>query len=229
VNTDDVIQALRRKYDTSRGNWANIVEFERIDFLAVGCWASTGYDVHGHEIKVSRSDWLRELKKTGKADSQMIRCDYWWLVAPAGVLKDGELPSDWGFMQITESGCRVKVKAPRLRPEPSRSRFIQTDDGSFVYNKEFFDRESFAMLARRYSYAEADRESLMREFKDHPAAQEALDKAAAATGRATTEMREWQKEMQREATRSRRMWKRHTDHTRSGETDADCEVCIAWA
>jgi hypothetical protein len=37
------------------------------DFVAMDLWPSKGLHLHGHEIKVSRSDWLRELAEPEKA------------------------------------------------------------------------------------------------------------------------------------------------------------------
>src|ERR1700734_3267187 len=52
----------------------------RADAIAVGCWNSVGHLVEGFELKVSRSDWLREVASVNKADPFIERCDRWWLV-----------------------------------------------------------------------------------------------------------------------------------------------------
>jgi len=36
-------------------------------------WPSGGLEIHGHEVKVSRSDWLRELKEPEKRPSSSVR------------------------------------------------------------------------------------------------------------------------------------------------------------
>jgi len=72
---------------------------------------------HGHEVKVSRSDWLTELKDPSKAEAWKRYCDRWWLVAPKGVVRD-DLPEDWGLITTTKTGLRVAVQAPVLDPEP---------------------------------------------------------------------------------------------------------------
>lgn len=72
---------------------------------------------HGHEVKVSRSDWLRELADPGKAETFNQYMHYWWLVATPGVVKD-DLPEDWGLMVLHASGRLVKVvDAPLTVPE----------------------------------------------------------------------------------------------------------------
>lgn len=175
--TPEIIDALHRRYQQNDGRWANVVEFLAIDFLAVATGLAKGYEVHGHEIKASRSDWLRELKKPGKSLFSMARCDYWWLAAPKGIAKAEEIPHGWGFMELGMNGFRVVLKAPRLRPALDKRRVIP----GVGPNPDFFERESFAMMARRFAYANADCDALLgvvENPKPH------LDIAASATGRA---------------------------------------------
>lgn len=88
------------------------------DAVAVNLWQSRGHAIHGVEIKVSRSDWLRELKQPAKAESVYQYCDHWWIVAPKGVVKEEELPPTWGLMEARESTLPIIVIAPRLNPKP---------------------------------------------------------------------------------------------------------------
>lgn len=79
--------------------------------------------LHGHEIKVSRSDWLRELADPTKADAWKRYCDRWWLVAPPGVGRPEELPDGWGLLVPSRNGTlRTVVHAPLLDPEPMPTR-----------------------------------------------------------------------------------------------------------
>ena len=74
--------------------------------------------LHGHEVKVSRSDWLAELRDPTKADAWRRYCDRWWLVAPRDVVRD-DLPDGWGHLAPTAGGAlRTVVQAPLLTPEP---------------------------------------------------------------------------------------------------------------
>ena len=197
ATTQELISALYRRYPETAGKWANIVEFQQIDFLAAACWASLTYAVHGHEIKASRSDWLRELKQPHKARLSKMRCDFWWLVAPKGVAEEEELPNGWGFLEWNGHNFWKVRDAPRLRQVcPKRY-----DDPLRL------ERESFAMLARRFAYAQADRDSLLAAVADPTPY---LDVAAMATGRATASMRDGQSEWQK---RMREVNKRHRDRT----------------
>ena len=75
------------------------------------------YVLHGHEIKISRSDWIAELAQPLKAEAWKRHCDMWWLVAPKEVVRD-DLPEDWGLIVPTKTGLRVAVQAPLLDPIP---------------------------------------------------------------------------------------------------------------
>lgn len=69
------------------------------DAIAMGLWPSAGMEVHGFELKVSRGDWLRELKQPDKSTEIARYCDRWWLVVgDAAIVKDGELPAGWGLL-----------------------------------------------------------------------------------------------------------------------------------
>src|ERR1039457_1110041 len=71
------------------------------DFLAMDLWPSRGLALHGHEIKVSRSDWLRELKEPEKAAEFIPYMNHWWLVASdPRIVREGELPEGWGLMEM---------------------------------------------------------------------------------------------------------------------------------
>jgi hypothetical protein len=89
----------------------------RADAIAVGMWRTSGRLIHGFEVKVSRSDWLRELKDTRKADPFLERCDAWWLVAPVDIIKIEEVPAAWGWLAPTKGGVALRVqKQPIAKP-----------------------------------------------------------------------------------------------------------------
>ncbi len=94
------------------------------DAIAVNLWSSRGHAVHGFEIKVSRGDWLRELKQPEKADELVSFCDHWWIVAPAGIVKSGELPPNWGLLELRAKGLVQVTAAPRLEAKPVTRAFF---------------------------------------------------------------------------------------------------------
>lgn len=83
----------------------------RADAVHIGLWASRGAGiVEVCELKVSRADWLRELKEPKKAEAWWPYCHHFWLVVPhEGIVRDGELPKGWGLMMPGPRGRRFKV------------------------------------------------------------------------------------------------------------------------
>lgn len=73
---------------------------------------------HGHEVKVSRSDWLAELRDPSKADTFRAHVHYWWPVAADRAIVRDDLPDGWGLLVPHGSRTlRVIVEAP-LNPAP---------------------------------------------------------------------------------------------------------------
>ena len=89
------------------------------DFVAQDTWEAQGLLLHGHEVKISRSDWLTELADPTKADATKRFCDRWWLVVPDKSIVRDDLPEGWGLMALDAAGkLRVVRRAPVLEPMP---------------------------------------------------------------------------------------------------------------
>jgi|ERR1041384_351905 hypothetical protein len=126
VTADELRALLRRKYPADQ--YAMLYEVRdaaghgasnSADVLMIGLWPSRGCMLEGMEIKVSRSDWLRELKKPAKAEAFVPYCDRWWIVtASPDIVKPEELPKTWGLMTMRGRGLTVAVQAPTLTPKP---------------------------------------------------------------------------------------------------------------
>jgi hypothetical protein len=87
----------------------------RIDAVAFGMWRSAGRRIEGFELKISRGDWLREVKDVAKADPFLEVCDFFWLVtADSSIAKAEEIPACWGWLAATKTGLRVQRPASRL-------------------------------------------------------------------------------------------------------------------
>jgi hypothetical protein len=82
-------------------NAAGFDSSRTIDAIAVSLWPSRGLVIDAFEVKVSRSDWLRELADPRKAEDTCRIVDRFWIVAPAGVVRDAELPPTWGLIEVT--------------------------------------------------------------------------------------------------------------------------------
>jgi len=128
----DVRAALRAKFGGSEwaiffevGDGTGMNQRRWADAVAMNLWPSRGMELHGFEIKVSRSDWLSELKNPEKSEPVQRYCDRWWIVCPAGIIKPGELPPTWGHYEVSESGqIRQVVPAPKLEPVPVTRTFM---------------------------------------------------------------------------------------------------------
>ncbi|NQZ76752.1 MAG: hypothetical protein HRT61_11740 [Ekhidna sp.] len=85
----------------------------RADAICMNIWPSKGYVIHGFEIKVSRADFLHEMKDITKSEEIGQYCDYWWLATPSGLVDVREVPEKWGLIELTKGGMRIKKQAPR--------------------------------------------------------------------------------------------------------------------
>jgi hypothetical protein len=99
-----VLDALRKRYPATEANvpgggpWTCLEEFRNIDLLAFAAWSTptprvTGVTqpIVGHEVKVSRSDYRRELLKPTKRRRAVKRCNQFFFVVPKGLLTKEEL------------------------------------------------------------------------------------------------------------------------------------------
>jgi len=159
LSTGEIYVALRERY---RGNaWAFLTEVpdgtgsakcRSADAMAMSLWPSRGLELNGFEVKVSRSDWLRELKSPEKAESICCYCDRWWLVVgDERIVKDGELPATWGLLVPRGKGVIQRKEAPVLKPEPVDRVFLAAllrrameqlvpDDQLEVIKRQEYDR-----------------------------------------------------------------------------------------
>jgi len=130
--TPDVFGALAKRY--AAPEWAFLREVANgtggamrrsADAVAINLWPSRGLEIHGIEVKIDRSDWLRELKKPDKSSAVQKFCHRWWIAAAADVVLAGELPSTWGLMTLRgRRGLVADVVAPPLSPEPLDMPFV---------------------------------------------------------------------------------------------------------
>lgn len=126
VDADKMRMLLRRKFPADQ--YAMLYEVRdaagfgasrSADIMMVGLWPSRGCQLEGMELKISRGDWLRELKKPEKAEAFVPYCDRWWVIASTSdIVKLDELPPTWGLMVPRGNGMGVIRQAPDLSPKP---------------------------------------------------------------------------------------------------------------
>lgn len=74
------------------------MERRRADALVVN-FADAAPPLVGFEIKLTTSDWARELADPAKAEAWARYCQLWWIVAPPGVVDPATLPPRWGLLE----------------------------------------------------------------------------------------------------------------------------------
>jgi hypothetical protein len=71
----------------------------------------------GIEIKVSRSDWKKELAHAEKSVAIQKYCKYWYVAAPVGVVPVAEVPEAWGLIDVKENTATIVKSATELKTE----------------------------------------------------------------------------------------------------------------
>lgn len=122
----ELFELLEKRLATKDGNGSthalvsqvrNAAGFEAqrtLDAISMGLWPSRGLRLHGYELKCSRSDWLRELKDPAKAEQFLPMLDFFWIVTSKDVVREDELPENWGLLVAQKNGLVQKVPADAL-------------------------------------------------------------------------------------------------------------------
>ncbi len=109
---------------------------QRFDAFAINTYPSEGLERHAYEIKVSRSDFLRELKHPEKRAPALRFSNYFWFVAPPGVADRSEIPDECGLIEVGGANPdpgnpltaadrrKVVVKAPHRESMPPTWGFL---------------------------------------------------------------------------------------------------------
>ena len=126
-------------------NSTGYVRGERyIDAVVVSLWPSKGLHRMAFEIKVARSDFLRELERPAKNGWARSMFHQFWYVAPSDVVKEDELPEGVGWMKPRGNSLQI-VRHAKHQDEPE------------------FDDMLLASLCRA---SQRSAEVLQRDFKD---------------------------------------------------------------
>lgn len=129
MTSTEIHAAIQRDlYPSGIGRYAYIKEFragtgyasasERyLDAWVMQCWPSGPMLAIGIEIKISRSDWAREIRKPMKRDSALRITNQFYVAAPTGMITEAELPNEAGLIEVEElAGVHFKasivVQAP---------------------------------------------------------------------------------------------------------------------
>lgn len=118
LKTAEVLDRLERfRHPDAAGEWVFLREALGIDALAIRCWQGNRppyFERVGYEVKVSRSDFRREIRHPEKRAYAMSIVDRFYFACPAGLILPHETPEDCGLVWVYEGRTRVQQKAPRL-------------------------------------------------------------------------------------------------------------------
>jgi len=118
METEELLEKLSKKFSKPgyvflpgvRNSTGFPSSIRTADAIAMSLWPSRGLYLHGFELKVSRADWLNELKNPNKAEEIAQYCDFWWLViSDEEIIEKGELPPTWGLMITNGRNNTIKV------------------------------------------------------------------------------------------------------------------------
>ena len=115
MDTAFVKKALKYRYENSSQiarEWILMFEVgvttggaERyIDAVAFNCWKSKEFKKIAFEIKVSRADFLNEVRDPTKRIPAMTFFDEFYFVAPVGIIPYDEVPRGCGLMEVGDQG-----------------------------------------------------------------------------------------------------------------------------
>jgi hypothetical protein len=129
MSAEDVKERLRSRHPATSsqnghvmpGPWTTLTEYEGIDLLAIsanktpatGAQRAGDYSWVGYEVKVSRSDYRREILDPSKRLMARMICHEFYFAVPKGLLKEDEIayqcpdfvPGDF-VREICPKGCR---------------------------------------------------------------------------------------------------------------------------
>lgn len=94
---------------------------QRLDAFALNCYPHLGMKRICYEVKLSRADFLCEMRQPLKRRMGMRFSNEFYFVTPAGLLALADLPVECGLVEVSPGGgCRVTVPAPwRDTPGPT--------------------------------------------------------------------------------------------------------------
>lgn len=155
------------------------------DAVIMSLWPSRGLELHGVEIKVSRSDWRREAADPGKAEAIAAFCDRWWVFTGPGVIQDtSELPPMWGAREYDGKTWRTIKEAERTDAKVCDRTFLaallRRADGESRWQIDQQARE-IADAAVKASEARIESE-IARRSRDSTKAQQDIAAFEAASG-----------------------------------------------
>lgn len=135
MKSKDVIKALKKRHGAVGREWAFFEELragtgygtfdykkgkkkpfnpeQRLDAWAINLWPSKNYERIAYEVKVSRADFINEIKNPDKRQQALDLSNYFYFATPKGLVSIEEIPEECGLIEIDKDlNTRIKKKAP---------------------------------------------------------------------------------------------------------------------
>ncbi len=105
--SQELLNLLRQRFPSEKGEYAFFTEVGNgtgfgcntwVDAVVLSLWPSNGLHRMAFEVKVSRSDFLREIANPSKNAAARKNYHSFWFVAPAEAIKEEELPEGSGWL-----------------------------------------------------------------------------------------------------------------------------------
>lgn len=136
--TQRLLWLLKARHPTANAEWATFTEMRScvgfgdsryIDFLALhtfegGRGGGRGLKAVAYEIKISRSDFAREIKRPEKRAFAESIADECFFATPAGLVRVDEVPDGWGLIEANKAGLRVTKHPLQRQPGPWPRSFV---------------------------------------------------------------------------------------------------------
>ena len=164
LTTQDICAAMTKRWCDPQwaimwevGEGTGAASGRYADAVMMSLWPSRGLELHGVEIKVSRSDWRRESADPTKAEAIAKFCDRWWVHTAPGVVDDlSDVPPAWGLREFDGKVWRTIREAEKTDAaaitRPFLAALLRRADGVMQRLMREAMRE-----AHEAQYAEAER------------------------------------------------------------------------
>ena len=136
ITSEQLVQLLMTQRHHEIRNWACFPELrigtgygkaseQRLDLWCIHMWPSSGWSRITYEVKVSRNDFRREMKKPLKRRYGMLFSNRFYFAAPKGVIPVGDVPTECGLLEVVQKtpgsyDLVTTIEAPaRDTPMPS--------------------------------------------------------------------------------------------------------------
>lgn len=126
LTSADIVAALDQHYQQVSG-WLTFAELRvgtgygkdaetRLDYWAMEPTPSKRFRRVAYEIKVSRADFLKEIRQPLKRRRALLLSNEFYFITPPGLVKPGELPLEAGLAEVRDHGTFRSIYFPHAAP-----------------------------------------------------------------------------------------------------------------